>query len=186
LKNKINYSFENLKMFSFKKLIKKFFKFNKKQNKEWNNNWDDFYQENNWSSYSITNKKDFFESFLSVVEEENQYFKEIELREFKIFIDYQQFREYLINEKIINFFLRDYNNIKSHRIQHILGAIEAHMKSYFYLFKDPYFNINNTSDLKDERAIGYEWNFDSWFYKINLECEKYNIKYLWSYENLKR
>ncbi|CAG8683661.1 1277_t:CDS:1 [Scutellospora calospora] len=172
------------KMKIFKKIINKLF--NKKSNT--------FNSDDSWdqSPYSTSNKKNSWYSLL-LVEEENQSF-EIEIfkivysQKYIVFTEYKKFKEYLIKEQIISNSLKNYENIKNKRLQNILSFLEAHIRSYFYIFNKgyKYALMNNTQDLNTWRVNGYQKDFEFWFNIINNECKKFEIKYLFSYDDLEK
>ncbi|KAF0497101.1 hypothetical protein F8M41_020793 [Gigaspora margarita] len=168
-----------------KKFINKIIKkFTKKQKNNWNqdNNWSTWNQDS-WSTCSI-NSKEEFESPLVSIEEENQLeieiFQQLYEIDYKVFISYEEFKEHLVENKIINYSLKNYTNVKNCQLQGILSFLEAHICSYFYIFEEgyKYSKMNNTNDLNLWRAEGYQQDFEYWFSIVNEECKKYNIKLL--------
>ena len=97
----------------------------------------------------------------------------------------KKFKEYLIKERIISSSLKNYDNIKNKRLQNILSFLEAHVRSYFYIFNEgnKYALMNNTQDLNMWRAKSYEKDFEIWFEETNNECKKFEVKYLSSAKN---
>ena len=169
-----------------KNIIKKIFN---KQSTTFNS--DDTW--NNCSTWSIDNKKkDYLSISLVSVEQEKQFeievFEIIYSQEYIVFTEYKKFKEYLIKEQIINSSLKYYDNIKNRRLQNILGFLEAHIRSYFYIFNEgyKYASMNNTQDLIMWRAKSYENDFNFWFEEANRECKKLEIKYLFTYNDLKK
>ncbi|KAF0466649.1 hypothetical protein F8M41_026152 [Gigaspora margarita] len=160
--------------------------------KSWSDDWSAYNNDNkSWSSYS-TNTKEEFKPSLVLIEEENQLeievFQQLFKIDYKVFISYEEFKEHLVENKIINYSLKNYTNIKNCRLQGILAFLEAHICSYFYIFEEgfKYSKMNNTDDLNLWRAEGYEQDFNKWFSKVNEKCVKYNIKFIWSYSDLKK
>src|SRR5207237_1352578 len=95
---------------------------------------------NNCSTWSIDNKKkDYLSISLVSVKQEKQFeieiFETVYSREYIVFTEYKKFKEYLIKEQIISSSLKNYN-IKNRRLQNILGFLEAHVRSYFYIFNE--------------------------------------------------
>ncbi|CAG8855601.1 10267_t:CDS:1, partial [Gigaspora margarita] len=147
----------------FKKFFKKLFK--RAEEKEVvNQYWDDIdYIE---SSYSTSNKEDSDVSTLLLTEEENPIvFDKFETSEYKIFISYDKFKEYLLDENIIN--VGATYRSKEKRLKGILDFCEAHIRSYFNLFNDGYgYSVQyNILDLNYYRRKSYENDFKVWFHE---------------------
>ncbi|RIB20246.1 hypothetical protein C2G38_2179763 [Gigaspora rosea] len=150
-----------------------------------NQYWDDIdYIE---SSYSTSNKGDLDVSTLLFVEEENPIvFDKFETSEYKIFISYDKFKEYLFDENLINVRATYYS--KEKRLKNILEFLEAHIRSYFNLFNNgySYYIQYNTLDLMEHKRKSYENDFEIWFQNVNLYCKKIKVKYIWSYMDLEK
>jgi hypothetical protein len=166
-----------------KKLLKLF---NKKQKEE-------DYSCNDWSTSSINNKEEFFETPLLFIEEEKQslevqIFKEVYTKEYKVFISYEEFKDYLINERIINSSLKIYNETKNKRLNGLLSWIEFHVRSTFHGLNKgyQYHYINNTLDLlegvteRNTNLISFCLN------EVNDYCRQFNIKYIWTWSDLEK
>ena len=143
-----------------KKLLKKFFKKQKEDKDTWDYGNEKPYQEN-WSSLSIARTEEI--SFLSLtIESEKQFeievFEAIYEKEYIIFTKYEDFKDYLIRNNIVNSSLRNYDYIKNRRLQNLLGYLEAHIRSYFYTYEYvlKFGIMNNTLDLLEWRRKGYE------------------------------
>ena len=110
-----------------------------------------FYSDDTWdqSSYSTDNKKNSWCSLLTIEEENRSFeievFERVYSQEYIVFTEYKKFKEYLIKEQIISSSLKNYN-IENKRLQNILGFLEAHIRSYFYIFNEgyKYASMNNT------------------------------------------
>ena len=173
-----------------KKLLKKFFKKQKEDKDTWDYDAEKLYQEN-WPSLSIARTEEI--SFLSLtIESEKQFeievFEAIYEKEYIIFTKYEDFKDYLIRNNIVNSSLRNYDYIKNRRLQNILSFLEAHIRSYFYTYNEgfKYGILNDTMDLLEWRRKSYETDCVEWFKNINYDCEKYGIKYLFSYSDIEQ
>ncbi|CAG8539069.1 10483_t:CDS:1, partial [Scutellospora calospora] len=95
-------------------------------------NWDNQQKTKNYSTWSINNKEEFFETPLLIIDHEEQLFEEIKICEYILFTSYEKFKNYLIKEKIINLSLKIYENTKNKRLNSLLSWIEFHIRSTFY------------------------------------------------------
>ncbi|RIB17028.1 hypothetical protein C2G38_2038079 [Gigaspora rosea] len=127
-----------------------------------NQYWDDIdYIE---SSYLTSNKKDLDVSALLLVEEKNPIvFNKFETSEYKIFVSYDKFKEYLFDKNLINVGATYHS--KEKRLKNILEFLEAHIRSYFNLFNDgySYYIQYNTLDLMEHKRKSYKNDFEIWF-----------------------
>ncbi|CAG8842766.1 7951_t:CDS:2, partial [Gigaspora margarita] len=106
-------------------------------------------------SYSTSNKEDSDISTLLLTKKENPIvFNKFETSEYKIFISYNKFKEYLLDKNIINMG------------QHI-NQKRTHIRSYFNLFNDGYgYSVQyDILDLKYHRRRSYKNDFKVWFYE---------------------
>ena len=103
---------------------------------------------------------------------------------FLIFDNFEEFTNYLYKKKIIN---NNWYYNDNKRLKNILDFLNAHIKSYFNMYNDgeKYFIVNNTSDLREHRAKSYKNDFEIWFEQVNLYCDKFKVKYIWSFADLK-
>ncbi|CAG8543106.1 14726_t:CDS:1 [Gigaspora margarita] len=170
------------------KKIKQFLKKLLKQKNKWE--WDSYHFDNNKEDYlpcSTDINEDFFDTLLISTENEKQSnYSCLETSEYLVFISFELFQKYLYKNKIIEYGRIHYNS-KNKRLKSILGFLEAHIGSYFNMYCDgeKYFKENNAFDLQEHRAKSYENDFNVWFHEVNLYCEKFKIKYIWSYLDLK-
>ncbi|RIB05160.1 hypothetical protein C2G38_2220471 [Gigaspora rosea] len=114
----------------FKKFFKKLFK--KDEEKEVVE--EDFWGWDIQLSCSTSYKEDSKITTLKLDEEENQIVQEIRTSEYKIFISYKKFKEYLLDENFIDVGATYHS--KEKRLKNILEFLEAHTRSYFNLFND--------------------------------------------------
>lgn len=135
-------------------------------------------------------KENSFQNPLSTIKEDKQFdievYKELYSKDYIVFIQYEDFKKYLIENQIISRSLKNYENIKNKRIQNILSFLEAHINSYFHIFNKgyKYAIMNKTVDLHIWRAKSYENDFKEWFNIVNDECEDLCIKYIFSYNDI--
>jgi len=106
---------------SFKKFFKNIFKkFNKKQKKEdtFESNWNNFQKEENevfWSTGSIIDNENYFESLLPIVEQENQF----DIINLKFYTQYDEYI-YEIRRKELE---------KYYKFKMYFSFLEAHIRS---------------------------------------------------------
>jgi hypothetical protein len=122
------------------------------------------------------------------VEEENQLITKINTSECIYFIRYEDFKEFLVDKKIITPLLKINSFTENKRLISIMSFVEAHIGSYFNTFNKGYnyFLANNTLDLMEWRRKGYENDIEEWFIEINDICKQFNIKYIWNYTDLEK
>ncbi|CAG8801409.1 40968_t:CDS:1 [Gigaspora margarita] len=170
----------------FKKFFKKLFKKNEEEEVIEENFWGWNKNENDYSSYSASIDKDSFKSLLIQTEDEKQSgFDCLETSEYLVFINFESFQNYLYNNKIIESGQMYYNS-KNKRLKSILGFLDAHIGSYYNMYYDgeKFFKENNTFDLREHRSKGYENDFRIWFNEMNLYCEQFKVKYIWTFTDL--
>ncbi|CAG8853928.1 24162_t:CDS:2, partial [Gigaspora margarita] len=128
----------------------------------------------------IVNMNNIKEKYLVVV------YKLSDIEEFKIFANYESFKEYLVKNEIIEENLRVSFSSKNKRLITILKFLEAHVRSYFYILETgyKYSNLNNIYDLDFWRLKNYEEDFVVWFQEMNKICKEFFIKYIWTFTDL--
>ena len=110
-------------MLFLKNIIKKIkTTFKKQKTFEEDNCWNNIIQDNsNWSFCSILDKEDFFKAPKPVIEQENQFITKIKTSEYIIFTSYKKFRNYLVEQNLINPSLKIYHDTHHKRLNSILG-----------------------------------------------------------------
>ncbi|CAG8534784.1 9950_t:CDS:2 [Scutellospora calospora] len=130
------------------KILKKLFKkFNKKSKKE------NLFITRDYSTWSNDNKEKSFNSISSLSLEHEKQFTEIKFCECIYFTNYKNFKDYLIDEGIINSSLKIYENTKNKRLNN--GISERNTKLIDYCLEE-----------------------------VNEYCKEYNIKYIWTWNDL--
>ena len=83
--------------------------------------------------------------------------------------------------------MKIYHDTKNKRLNNILSWLEFHVRSTFYNWNAGYYYhyINNTLDLLNDVNEKNVFLIDKYFQKINEYVEKYNVKYLWTWCDLK-
>ncbi|CAG8747733.1 3178_t:CDS:1, partial [Gigaspora margarita] len=112
-------------------------------------------------------------------------FDRIKTNEYLVFVSFEAFLDHLYNEKIIESGRINHYS-KNKRLKSILGFLDAHIGSYFNIYNngERYFRENDTFDLREHRSLSYENDFTVWFWIVNIICEQFNIKYLWTFTDL--
>ncbi|KAF0513137.1 hypothetical protein F8M41_017843 [Gigaspora margarita] len=171
----------------FKKFFKKSLKKNEEKKDIEKNFWNQTEKENDYLPYSVDINKDSFKSLLIQTEDEKQSgFDCLEISsEYLVFINFESFQNYLYNNKIIESG-RIYYNSKNKRLKSILRFLDAHIGSYYNMYYDDekYFKENNIFDLREHRSKSYRNDFKIWFNEMNLYCEQFKIKYIWTFTDL--
>ncbi|CAG8460276.1 3322_t:CDS:1, partial [Scutellospora calospora] len=115
-------------------------------------------------------------------------FKEIKTNEYIFFTNYKTFKDYLIEERVINASLKIYNETKNKRLNSLLSWIEFHIRSTFYGWNEgyKYHYINNTLDLVEDINKRNIILIEHYLKEVNKYCEEFNIKYLWTWNDLEK
>ena len=158
---------------SFKKFFKNISKkFNKKQKKEdtFESNWNNFQKEENevfWSTGSIIDNENYFESLLPIVEQENQF----DIINLKFYTQYDEYI-YEIRRKELE---------KYYKFKMYFSFLEAHIRSQANLQGEGKKYYQNSCDILLHRVKQYEEDFEFCFSILN---KKFNTIYLLDLDDL--
>ncbi|CAG8729758.1 6599_t:CDS:1 [Racocetra fulgida] len=151
--------------------------------------WKDCFQDIEWRNYlssSIVDKEDFFQASEPTVEREKQFITKIKIDDYIIFTRYEDFRNYLVDQNLINPSLKIYYETSHKRLNNILSWIEFHVRSTFYGWNEGYnfHYVNNTLDLLNDVNKRNIEIIDKYLFEVNEYVKKFNVKYLWSWTDL--